>query len=461
MNQLKRLRKSGSKKSLVKKYDVPSQITTRSMSKKNNKLYSHHNDDNDLYAIIERVNDDCLAEIFMYVPACERPKIALVCKKWKRVLDDSWFDVKKIELTHWEYDEYPHFLKRNYPTIDGQFSFLKSLLYKCGRYLRELDLSVYGYCNIVPVINENCPNLVKLRIRIDDLHLRNARFDNAFSHLSKLKVLKIIFHRCFHDLCPPIPTTLINSLLDVADTLTDLNISYWLEALCQRPYFPEEMTSVISQQKALRKFSTTGIGSLKSLCDYLDNSKTITCTHDHVCFTRCKIGRLEMIAENVKELDILGHLITDDGIYAIANTMKRLHTLRVRCLLLTDTGIVTFTKMNNLKYLEFNGFSNATDSSIELLKNLAHLRLPVSNKITDESAIKVLENSPDMICYCVRDTDITYKFIEKAAEISRNRERKLYVYTTLDPNLSNTQIEYEYLSIRYFKKDIIRETNSE
>ncbi|XP_044016573.1 uncharacterized protein LOC122858021 isoform X2 [Aphidius gifuensis] len=246
MNQLKRLRKSGSKKSLVKKYNVPSQIITRSLSKKNNKIYTHHDDDNNLNAkditIIERVNDDCLTEIFMHVPACERPKIALVCKKWKRVLDYSWFNVKKLELTHWEYDENPHFLERNYPRINGQFKFLKSLLYKCGRYLRELDLSVYTRCNILPVINEYCPNLIKLRIRIGDID--DAILDNAFSHLSKLKVLKIIFHGCFDDEHRKVPTTLINSLLNVADTLTDLNIANWAAALCKKAFFPAEMTSV-------------------------------------------------------------------------------------------------------------------------------------------------------------------------------------------------------------------------
>ncbi|XP_044016748.1 F-box protein SKIP2-like [Aphidius gifuensis] len=461
MNQLKRLRKSGSKKSLVKKYNVSSQIITRSLSKKN-KIYSHHDDvdDNDLYAkdlmIFERVNDDCLAEIFMHVPVCERPKIALVCKKWKRIFDGSWFNVKKLELTHWEYDEYPHFLKRKYPRINEQFKFLKSLLYKCGRYLRELDMSAYGHCNIVLVINKHCPNLVKLRIRINNID--NAILDNAFSHLSKLKVLKIIFHGCFHELHPPVPKTLINSLLNVADTLTDLNISNWPAVLLETARFPEEMTSVISQLKALRKFGIAGIDCPKSLCNYLKNSKTIKSNSDHACYIKIKIDVRESI-ERIEELDILGLQISDDGIYAIANTMKQLHTLAVSCLLLTDTAIVTCSKMNNLKFLHLDGFNNVTDSSIKLLKNLTHLKLPFSNKITDESAIKVLENSPDMFFYCVRETDITYKFIEKAAEISRNRENELIVLTTLDPDLSNTQLKNEYLTVHYVKNLVQKNEN--
>ncbi|XP_044014047.1 uncharacterized protein LOC122856445 [Aphidius gifuensis] len=391
MNQLKRLRKSGSKKRLVKKrvrtqmsirffsknknkkyhhyqhhhrnHKATHHMITRSFSKKNNNIYSHHDDDNDLNAkditIIERVNDDCLAKIFMYIPTCERPKIALVCKKWKRALDYSWFNVKKLELTYWEYDEYPHFLVRNYPRINGQFKFLKSLLYKCGRYLRELDLSIYGYCNILPVINEYCQNLVKLRIRIHKID--NAKLDNAFSNLSKLEVLKIILHGCFDDICSIVSLTLINSLLNVADTLTDLSISNWPAILYGLPHFPGEMIYVIPQLKALRKFSAAGIECPSRLIDYLkfiNNSKTVTCISDDTCFT---------------------------------------------------------------------------------------IKIEYCNKITDESAIKVLENSPDMIEYCVRNTGITYKFIEKAAEISRNREIELTIVCTLDPD----QTEYEYLDIDY------------
>ncbi|XP_044014126.1 uncharacterized protein LOC122856515 [Aphidius gifuensis] len=423
-------------------------------------IYSHHDNDvhdNDhSYAkdpmIIERVNDDCMAEIFMYVPACERPKIALVCKKWRRVLDNSWFNVKKLELTHWEYDENPHFLKRNYPTIDGQFSFLKSLLHKCGRFLRELDLSVYAHCNILPVINEYCPNLVKLRIRINNID--DAILDNAFSHLCKLQVLKIIFHGCFYGKYPSVPTTLINSLLNVADTLTDLNISNWPAVLLGSPHFPEEMTSVISQLKALRKLGIFGIECPKSLCDYVNNSKIIRSNSDHACYIeiKSKIDVKERI-DKIEELYLLALKISDDCMYTIANTMKQLQVLYVLCPLLTDTGIVACTKMNNLQFLHLDGSNNVTDSSIKLLKNLQYLKLPFSNKITDESAIKVLENSPNMFGYCVNETNITYKLIEKAAEIPRNRENQLTVYTTLNPDSSNTQIKYEYLTVHYAEKE--------
>ncbi|XP_044013249.1 uncharacterized protein LOC122855742 isoform X2 [Aphidius gifuensis] len=194
MNEFRKKRKLESENLFYKKRKVTSEMSTPSLNEKNNKIYYQHHDHS--YAkniifehaksiIIDSVNDDCLAEIFMYVPVWERPKIALVCQKWKRALDYSWSNVKKLQLTHWERAENPNCLKK-FTTPEEKLSFLKSLLNKCGRYLRQLDLTAYGHSNIVPVINEYCPNLVELRLRFtyeDDI------LDiESYSRLSQLKI---------------------------------------------------------------------------------------------------------------------------------------------------------------------------------------------------------------------------------------------------------------------------------
>ncbi|KAF7993555.1 hypothetical protein HCN44_010150 [Aphidius gifuensis] len=144
MSHYRRLRKCKKlherKKTCGKNCKAKSQMSTRGFTIKDNEEYYHAYDDE--ATSIDFINDDCLVEIFMYLPACERPKIALVCKKWKKALDYSWSNVNKLELTHWEYNECPSYLKE-YPTIDGQFNFLSFLLTKCGRYLTELDLTAH------------------------------------------------------------------------------------------------------------------------------------------------------------------------------------------------------------------------------------------------------------------------------------------------------------------------------
>ncbi|XP_044008872.1 uncharacterized protein LOC122852856 [Aphidius gifuensis] len=211
------------------------------------------------------------------------------------------------------------------------------------------------------------------------------------------------------------------------------------------------MISVMTQLKALRQFRTSGISHPNSLGVYLNNSKTIRVFSDNSCYISHKIDRKELF-EKIEVLNILNWLIPDDIICNIANTMKRLHTLHVSCHWLTNTAIVTCTKMNNLKFINFFGYNNVTDSSIKLLKNLTHLKVPLSNKITDESIIKVLENSPEMQCFSLKNTGITHKFIEKAAEISKNRKRQLKIEVSLERDMSNTQVKYEYLTVRYAKK---------
>ncbi|XP_044010405.1 uncharacterized protein LOC122854058 [Aphidius gifuensis] len=157
MEKFNKKRESELENLFSKKYKVTNEMSTPFFNEKDTEIYYKHHDhsyaeniiiDHANSIAIDFVNDDCLAEIFTYVPACERPKIALVCQKWKRALDYSWSNVRKLQITHWECAEYPNCLKK-FTTPDGKLSFLKSLLYKCGRYLSQLDLTAYGRSDIV------------------------------------------------------------------------------------------------------------------------------------------------------------------------------------------------------------------------------------------------------------------------------------------------------------------------
>ncbi|XP_044010433.1 uncharacterized protein LOC122854086 [Aphidius gifuensis] len=155
--------------------------TSTQSNKKRQKIYHQHDDHSNAkkIIIIDFLNDDCLSEIFMYVPVCERPKIAQVCKNWNRVVRSHCFKVKKLELSHWEYD-CPQNSLEQFKTNENKSSFLRSLFDKCCSYLTELDLVAYDNSNIVPIVNESCPNLVKLRLRLRH-PFDNKDFKNAFS----------------------------------------------------------------------------------------------------------------------------------------------------------------------------------------------------------------------------------------------------------------------------------------
>ncbi|XP_044004101.1 F-box protein At1g47056-like [Aphidius gifuensis] len=406
-----------------------------------NQVYDqHHYHSYTKNTIIDSVNDDCLSAIFMYVPACERPKIALVCQKWKRALDYSWSNVKKLELTHWENDEYPTCLKK-YPTLKRQLSFLKSLLYKCGRFLAKLDLTAYDHCNIVPVINEYCPNLVELRLRFT--YIDHEILYDAFSRICKLKVLAIIFEN-FNDKF--IPLNLIYSLRNVADTLTDLILLNWTKEKRDHCKFSEETICVIRELKALKRVEISGIIPTQDLQQYLYHEMSVFAVHDD--YLRL-VETIEIIqCRNTKKLNLAESKVTDDGLYTIANNVKQLKVLGMCWDNITNVGIVTISKIN-LTVLAFTGCNNVIDSSsISLLKNLELARFPNNNKITDDLATKILENSPKIEALSVLNTSVTVEFIEKAAEISNNRKRNL----TLDVSFKfdKRKSKSPYLTIKQY-----------
>ncbi|XP_044009687.1 F-box/LRR-repeat protein 2-like isoform X1 [Aphidius gifuensis] len=389
---------------------------------------------------INCVNDKCLAKIFMYLPACERPKLALVCKKWKNVLDDSWYDVKKLELIYWQYDESPNCLAK-YSTSDGGYSFLKSLLNKCGRYLTKLDLTAYGNCNIVPVVNELCPNLVKLRLRFTKMD--EVLLTNSFTRLSKLKSLTIIHQN--KKFLPYLPTVaLINSLRNVADTLTDFSFLNWVDELKVSPDFTDLIMDVVRDLKALESLELAGVTCSTVGADYLKDKNISYVNH-----TTDLLHYLPKSKpfEDMNSLQIVACRIKDNSLYSIANSFKNLKFLKIYSTWVTDDGVLALSKMNNLKILNFHGCNNITDSSIKLLKNLIKLNLPNSNKITDKSVITVLENSPKMDALDVHGSNVTAELVKKAANISRKRKQRLIFCVALMPDIKRYDSLYFYLHI--------------
>ncbi|XP_044010268.1 slit homolog 3 protein-like [Aphidius gifuensis] len=356
----------------------------------------------------------------------------LLCQKWKRALDYSWSNVKKLQLTHWKYNKHPNCLIK-YPKRDRKLSFLKSLLHKCGRYLTQLDLTAYGHSDIVRVINEYCPNLVKLRLRFSPVEDEFLAL-NAFSRLSKLKVLAVIFQCDSTQLY--MLHYLITALLALADTLTELTLFNWQDDQIPSYINPKNYTFykftrttnfVLCRLKNLKKFEFGGIIMYPELEEYLRNNHTIECSYYDRSLKKNVIKPNEFgSVMNITTLSLSKYKVSDDSLYTIANTMKQLTKLKINCEWITNEGVVAISKINNLTHLCFFGVNDSIDSSsIKLLKNLNKLMLLRSNKVTDDLAMKVLENSPNMEMLLVPNTSVTVEFIKKAAEISRNRKQRL------------------------------------
>ncbi|XP_044010431.1 uncharacterized protein LOC122854083 [Aphidius gifuensis] len=371
----------------------------------------------------------------MYIPVCERPKIAQVCKNWNRVVHSYCFKVKKLELSHWEYDCPQNFLEQ-FKTNENKSSFLRSLLDKCCSYLTELDLVAYDSSNIVPIVNESCPNLVKLRLRLRH-PFDNKDFKNAFSRMSKLKILKIIFQRT-----PKIPKTLILSLKNVANTLNELTLFNKSEGTMTWSQFPNSFLAIIPKLKALKKIEIGGIGISCRIANAIVDAKLNFHHHEYICKDYLDIKLVDITHLFLSDIDKL----TDDVLYIIANSMKFVNHLSGNSSLVTDIGIQAITKMKHLKHLYLPGKSNITDSSLKLIKGLQRLVLPGSYKITNNTIEEILENSPSIYVMRFEHTSITPEFIEAAKKVSNERKILLKLLVQF-PNHCVSQIKTEYLHV--------------
>ncbi|XP_044005990.1 uncharacterized protein LOC122851009 [Aphidius gifuensis] len=417
--------------------NVTNQISRHILNKKHKINYQ--------YLIIDkRFNDNCLAEIFMYIPIYERPKIALVCKQWYRALHHTWRKVKTVKFSHWKYRSYQNIFDR-FKKING-LSFLKSLLDNCGLYLTELDLVGYDNSDIVPFVNKSCPNVVKLRLRFK--FIENEELSNAFSRMPKLKILKMIFQNTLG-----IPMTVLDSLKDVADTLSELTLAYWNGSYRSQYILPESFTVIISQLKNLQKIEITGICLTRSSFELIKNAKIDRFIEDY----SSNIYLAQIIDfEDLRILSLLDYEITDDVLYTFANSMPRLYLMNIVSTYVTDVGIQTITRMRSLRYLYLHGSNqHITDSSIKLLKNLEKLRLPYSNKITNSSVIEVLKRSPWMMWLSIINTGVTPKFFKKASKITKKRENYLVLCVNFDENISSSRkYQLPYLGIHHHDTNI-------
>lgn len=374
-------------------------------------------------------NEKCLVPIFKYISLFERPKLALVCKNWKKALVNSWCDEKKIELNYWKCDDISPW--------NGKVNLLVPLINRCGIYLRELNILAYDDSKIMPLINENCVNLEKLQVRFQ--HVKNEHFENAFSHMSNLKTLKITF-QCESS----VPETFIESLKNVAGSLNHLFIANWEMPFSHSIYIPGSFTAILSELKVLNHFEVFGYKmALSSIvaATRKNNEHILRFHYDHWKYWRSIVyPDMPSTQLNIKKFThLLFHLYvlaTDDLLINLANTADNLKALKISGDIVTDMGIIALTKMKKLKHLLIvtnNPNELITDSSVVLFHDMTELCFSECLNLTDYSLIKAVENSPRLMSLACPRSKITYEGIKKIGDIvtARKSEKPLYLSISL------------------------------
>ncbi|OXU19425.1 hypothetical protein TSAR_003730 [Trichomalopsis sarcophagae] len=135
----------------------------------------------DVEVAINKLNDDCLIKIFMFLPIVDRVRIEGVCKRWRNISKESWqhFKTLKADLAIWGSDVVfcsPNVLKKFRQL--KEFSFMRSvcsklsdpfprIIHSLPTTLKILEMSNLIFSNIDCIGKMN--DLEKLTIYKEDL----------------------------------------------------------------------------------------------------------------------------------------------------------------------------------------------------------------------------------------------------------------------------------------------------
>lgn len=178
---------------------------------------------NFIFTVIGELSDNVLVKIFSYLSAQQRIRIERVCKRWNQISKSSWTKFNVINYSTFTPDlpvsiqVWPVCWRR--PVLNNQT--LKAILFRCGKYLKFLDLSGYRDTldyRVLSVVGQYCPNLET--INLTGILVTNSSLRSLALRCFKLK--SVIFQRCFQD---SIIDRGLSYLLSNCPELISLNLS--------------------------------------------------------------------------------------------------------------------------------------------------------------------------------------------------------------------------------------------
>ncbi|XP_044019667.1 uncharacterized protein LOC122860076 [Aphidius gifuensis] len=365
------------------------------------------------------------------------PHFEKLCEDFRNKFVSSSFTTYIFHDSHYDedYDEDYYHSERND---------LKYVIDLCGPKLTCLDVTSYPNSQIMPLINNNCPNLKQLRLRFK--RIESEDFRNVFSNMINLKGLRIQWE-CENS---TLPMTLVESLEQVGGTLKYLFLRNNLKQ--NDISLPDSLAWIFPKLVALEELGIFGfglsqpllqsIGKIENLVNlrlgpYPENTYPVFDKN----ITMYPIG-------NLKTLKILrigwNCGVTDEFLINLCNNAKQLQRLSIIGTNITDKGIIAFRKLRQLEYLDFclidiysadviekkNEF--ITDKSIRSLCNQKLRKLDFSNclEITNRSVIELVKKAPSLKHLYIKNTKVTFEVVEEISDSMRHRKRPIFVFVS-------------------------------
>ncbi|KAF7997328.1 hypothetical protein HCN44_005605 [Aphidius gifuensis] len=352
------------------------------------------NGDKNLKVVINSLDYDSLAKIFMLLPVPERIDMEKVCTKWKEACQLAWYDIKKYKCES--------SIGRCYDNRLLTQPYLKKILLRCGNYLNELSLSDICNSRIMPFVGDHCKNLTTLECKFnDDSLIDNAdHFVQAFTQLDKLKCIKItVGHDCSNE---------IINLSAIFDSLPEeINEIY----LFSEPIWDVRVRNISMSVRRFRNLQKlTAVGILLNNINFQEIADLTTLVYlsiglhsnihkNHSLFK--KLVNLEYIKVTIGTEDDTDNISTEE-LETIFCTCRNLKHLDIPRGLYNIAGI-PLEKWINFQNLQHLGIAcrlmpDLANAIVKYCKNLKHLRIYYSYAAMDNTALEKLTELENLEC---------------------------------------------------------------
>lgn len=181
-------------------------------------------------SLINLLNDDCLFNIFSYLPILDLIRIERVCKRWKRISLESWREVKILSI------------HKDFKTRSLQLNHFEEILRRSGNYMTSFDCSWLNKSthlhadDAVKLINKYCKKLNYLNICYTFKTKKSYLNSLDVNILKNLKLLAIGNYECNDDYLSDVLHNCVN--------LEEFNVAGYVFAKNVLMYLTEKCTTL-------------------------------------------------------------------------------------------------------------------------------------------------------------------------------------------------------------------------
>ncbi|XP_044010000.1 uncharacterized protein LOC122853565 [Aphidius gifuensis] len=353
-------------------------------------------DDKDQKAVINSLDYDSLAKIFMLLPVPERIDMEEVCVKWKEACQRAWYDIKKYKCES--------SIGRCYDNRLLTQSYVEKILLMCGKYLNELSLSGVCNSNIMPFVGDRCKNLTSLECEFnDDPSIHDAdHFAQAFTQLDKLKSITITLSNNYY-----------NGTLNLSKMINNLPEEIYEIHVLSKPSIGQGRTvsMTIEKFKNLQKLAVHGICS-ENLLHEISEKTTLVHVDIYIYDVHQRFFSFDRLV-NLEHIDLKLRMHTESlrdprtdppttVLFTIFSTCINLKHLHISYGLSYDEAQIPLTKWRNLQNLQYLGITcsitpDLANTMVKYCKNLKHLKI-WDLGMMDDTALKKLTELESLEC---------------------------------------------------------------